>query len=81
MIVKEFSFLNIERDLKIVFAGDVSPDFGDSYERETDRMIEVSLQFTVEGFLYLPVSTNKIIKIINSEYFIDDVSINSYELS
>jgi len=71
--VKEFSFLNIERDLKVTFDGNASPEFGDPYEENTNRIIECTLNFTVDGFMYMPVSTSKIIKIIDSKYFVDTI--------
>ena len=69
--VKEFSFLNIERDLKVTFDGNANVEFGDPYEENSNRIIECTLNFTIDGFMYLPVRTSKIIKIIESNYFID----------
>jgi len=76
--VKEFSFLNIERDLKVTMTGGISPNF-DPFEQteENRRFIEVQLEFTVEGFMYLPISTTKIIKFIDSQYFIKSDTIEN----
>jgi hypothetical protein len=71
MRVKEFSFLNIERDLKVIFDGNVNIEYGDPYEENQNRVIECTLNFTINGFMYLPVRTSKIIKIVESQYFID----------
>jgi hypothetical protein len=69
--VKDFSFLNIERDLKVTFDGNVNIEFNDPYEENSNRIIDCTLVFNIEGFLYNPVRTSKIIKIIESNYFID----------
>lgn len=81
--VKEFSFLNIERDLRVLMGGGISPDF-DPFDQTEDshRTINVNIDFTVEGFMYLPISTTKIIKFIDSQYFVDDnILIDSYSTS
>jgi len=80
--VKEFSFLNIERDLKVTMGGGVSPDF-DPFEQneETRRIINASIDFTVEGFMYLPISSTKIIKFIDSQYFVNNTVTDSYSTS
>lgn len=69
--VKEFSFLNIERDLKVTLAS-VSPEFIDDQTDSDRRFVNGTLSLVVEGFLYRPLSTQKIIKQINSRYFIDE---------
>lgn len=72
--VKEFSFLNVERDLPVSIGGiplDFSTDMG-----ETDqRQINASLDLTVEAFMYRPWTYSKIIKVINSRYYINTVTV------
>lgn len=71
MRVKEFSFLNIERDLEVMFNGDASLDLAPEFaENETD-MYETQLGFTVKGWMYYPTFTSEVIKIINSKYYVD----------
>lgn len=72
--LKEFSFLNVERDLKVSFEGDVSPNMPDEVESESIRELRSELRFTVQGMMYYPVSSTKIIKSIESRYFVDTVS-------
>ena len=83
--VKEFSFLDIERDLKVQLQGGATPNF-DPFDQgeENRRMIDVQLEFSVEGFMYLPISETSVIKYIDSEYFInnnDAVLVDSYSIS
>jgi len=80
--VKEFSFLDIERDLKVLMTGGANPEF-DPFDQGEDnrRIIDVQLDFSVEGFMYLPISNTKIIKIIDSDYFIDNALVDNYSTS
>lgn len=76
--VKEFSFLNIERDLPVSL-GSVTPEFIDEMSNPDRREVNATLSFNIEAFLYRPWSASKIIKIINSKYFIG--SVPSYDTS
>ena len=70
--VKEFSFLNLERDIKITILG-TTPDFmKDQMLDEERRTLSITVQFEVEAFLYRPFFPVGIIKKINSEYIIRD---------
>lgn len=66
--VKEFSFLNIERDLNVRLDG-ISQDFLNEQTEDSKRYCNGVLNLTVEGFLYKPFETSKIIKTINTRYF------------
>jgi len=81
--VKEFSFLDIERDLKVQFGGNATPNFEPfDQSEESRRIIDIQLDFTVEGFMYLPISSEKVIKFIDSKYFINNTTlIDSYSTS
>jgi len=65
--VKEFSFLNVERDLPVILDG-VSPEFIDDEQASDSRYVNASINFTVKGFMYRPVVHSKMIKYINSKY-------------
>jgi hypothetical protein len=80
--VKEFSFLDIERDLKVLMTGGADPEF-DPFDQgeENRRIITTQLTFSVEGFMYLPISNTKIIKYIDSKYFIDTALVDNYSTS
>lgn len=65
--VKEFSFLNVERDLPVTLEG-VGYDFIDDETAPDTRFVNATLNITVKGYMYRPVITSKIIKYINSKY-------------
>jgi len=72
--VKEFSFLNVERDLKVTMPG-VVPEFVSSEISDDERRyINATLDLTVESWMYRPFEYSKIIKVINSKYFVVDSS-------
>lgn len=72
--VKEFSFLNIERDLPVSMDG-VNPDFSDDMTENDSRHVNASINLTVEGWMYRPVVQSKVIKIINSNYYNYDTGV------
>ena len=76
--VKEFSFLNIERNLPVSMDG-VNPDFTDDQSESDSKFVNASINFTVEGWQYRPILQSAgIIKVINSKYLlINDVGIDS----
>lgn len=65
--VKEFSFLNVERDLPVTLEG-VGYDFIDDENAPDTRFVNATLNLVVKGYMYRPVVTSKIIKYINSKY-------------
>jgi len=72
--VKEFSFLNIERDLKVTMTG-VVPEFVSNEISETDkRYVNATIDLTVESWQYRPFEYGKIIKFINSKYIVNTQS-------
>ncbi len=72
--VKEFSFLNIERDLRVTMPG-VNPEFM-SPEMSDDerRQVNGTMDLTVEAWMYRPFERSNIIKTIQSRYFVVDSS-------
>jgi len=70
--VKEFSFLNVERDLP-VYIESVTPEFVDDMGEQDSREVNAAIIFRVEAFMYRPFSQSKVIKIIQSRYFIGGV--------
>jgi len=78
--VKEFSFLNIERDLPVTING-VNPEFISPEIIDTERRyVNGTIDLTVEGWQYRPFEYGKIIKSIHSKYFVVDAS-NDYGIS
>jgi len=72
--VKEFSFLNIERDLQVTMDG-VNPEFVDDMGESDTKFVNASINLTVKGWAYRKYLTSKIIKIINTKYFRQDTGI------
>jgi len=67
--VKEFSFLNIERNLKVRLEG-VSQDFLTEVTEDGISYVRGQLQLSVEAFLMVPELTNaKLIKEIRTRYY------------
>lgn len=72
--VKEFSFLNIDRDLKVTMPG-VVPEFVSNEISDNERRyINATMDLTVEAWMYRPFEYSKIIKVINTKYFVVDSS-------
>ena len=72
--VKEFSFLTIERDLPVILES-TTVEFIEPQSDDETRQINGTVSLKVEGHLYRPVDSAKIIKIINTDYFVNaDVS-------
>lgn len=69
--VKEFSFLNIERDLPVKITN-IGLDFSEDLNAEDKRYTNGTIGLNVEGWMYRPWSKAKIIKFINSSYYIGD---------
>jgi len=67
--VKEFLFLNIERDLPTKLET-INLDFTNSMDQESMREVNANLDFTVEGWMYKPVTSAALVKIINSDLFV-----------
>lgn len=66
--VKEFNFLNVERDLPVSLEG-VNLDFPTDMTEDTMRQVNATLDFRVEGWQYKPVSIGKLVQRIDSQYF------------
>lgn len=72
--VKEFSFLNIERDLPVKMDG-VNPEFvGDEGENDT-KFVNATINLTVEGWAYRKFAYSKVINVINKKYIRNDTGI------
>lgn len=72
--VKEFSFLNVERDLKVTMPG-VVPEFVSNEISDDERKyVNATLDLTVEAWMYRPFEYSKVIKVIQSKYFVIDAS-------
>ena len=72
--VKEFSFLNIERDLQVSMDG-VNPEFVDDMGESDTKFVNASINLTVKGWAYRKFLYSKIIKVINTKYVIQNNSV------
>jgi len=70
--VKEFSFLNIERDLPVSIDG-VNPEFVDDMDENETKFVNASINLTVEGWAYRRFLYSKVIKFINRKYYLHDI--------
>jgi hypothetical protein len=77
--VKEFSFLNIERQLPVIL-NDVAPDWTNELDTNGQRMINGTINFTIEGWVYRPISTAKMVKVIKTKFYVGNDTVN-HEIS
>jgi hypothetical protein len=68
--VKEFSTLNIERNLKVTIEG-VTPDFLEVQEENQKRYVNGQINLSVNAYMYRPTTNAAIIKEIQSRYYIN----------
>jgi len=68
--VKEFPFLNIERDLPVQLEGGVNYEFSDDLSTEEMRFVNASIDFRVEGWAYKEPTSAALVKVIQSRYFV-----------
>jgi len=69
--VKEFSFLNIERDLPVSIDG-VNPEFVDDMDENETKFVNATINLTIEGWSYRKFLYSKVIKYINRKYYLQD---------
>jgi len=67
--VKEFIFLNVERDLPVLMGG-ITPNFTDTLEVGDKRKVDGDIELKIQGWMYRPIDATKIIKQINSKFII-----------
>lgn len=67
--VKEFSFLNLERDLKVTLMS-VTPELVEEIDETNTRSINGTLLFKVDAYMFRPLDHAKLIKKIDSKYFV-----------
>jgi len=72
--VKEFSFLNIERDLRVTMPGVTSEFISPEMSDDDRRLVNGTMDLTVEAWQFRPFERSKIIKVIKSQYFVVDSS-------
>lgn len=73
--VKEFSFLNLHRDIKVTMVG-CTTEFDDDMGNADVKYSNATLNFTAEAWLYRPITSAAMIKFINSKYYINTLEDN-----
>ena len=80
--VKEFSFLDVERELPVILDG-IVPEFIDDESAPDTRYVNASMNLTVRAYMYRPIVVSKAIKYINSKYInqTTNVTMEAYSTS
>lgn len=78
--LKEFDFLNIERNLRVSLDS-TSLEYPAEMGEEESRYMNAKMTFTVAGYLYRPMSYSKVIKYIKKDYFYDNVNVEQFSTS
>lgn len=66
--VKEFSFMSLERDLRVTLES-VVPEFSEDIDETNTRVTNGTLTFKIDAYMYRPIDNSKIIKVIDAKYF------------
>jgi len=69
--VNEISELNISRNITVTL-NSTDLEIDSEYDDQSERTLMASMNFTLKGFLYKPISDSAIIKIINTKFVDED---------
>lgn len=78
--IKEFDFLNIERNLRVSLDS-TSLEYPVEMGEEDSRYMNAKITFTVAGYIYRPISYAKVIKYIKKDYFYDNINAEQFSTS
>lgn len=78
--IKEFEFLNLERDLRVMLDG-TTLEYPQEMGEEQYRYFNGKISFTIHGYMYRPIDYSKVIKIINTNYIYDAFNVERYSTS
>lgn len=78
--IKEFEFLNLERDLRVKL-DTTTIEYPTEMGEEESRYFNGSLSFTVDALMYRPIDYAKIIKFVNVNYRYDLVNAETFHTS
>ena len=73
LAISEFSFLNIKRDLPVIISS-VTNKWSEELEVNEYRKIDAAITLVVEAFLYRPITTAKVVKVIKTRFWIGNSS-------
>lgn len=78
--IKEFDFLNLERNLGVYLEG-VSMDYPKEMSEEESRYYNATINLNIHGYLYRPIDSGKIIKFIKTKYIYDKKNAETFSTS
>jgi hypothetical protein len=78
--IKEFDFLNLERNLKVLQSG-VTLDYPQEMGEEEYRYMNAKIQLVVNGYMYRPISYTSVIKYIKKDYYYDAINAERFSTS
>lgn len=78
--IKEFDFLNLERNLRVSMDG-VSMDYPKEMSEEESRYFNSTITLNVNAYLYRPIDMGKVIKFVKTRYFYDKKNAETYSTS
>jgi hypothetical protein len=78
--IKEFDFLNLERDLRVEM-NSVDIEYPQTMSEEEYRYYIGKISFTVYTYMYRPLDYSGIIKFINSKYYYDEYNKETFSTS
>jgi hypothetical protein len=80
LAIKEFEFLNLERNIAVYLDG-ISMDYPKEMSEEESRYFNATLTFNVHGYMYRPIDYAKVIKFIKTQYIYQGTMSENYSTS
>jgi hypothetical protein len=78
--VKEFEFLNLERNLAVYLEG-TNMDYPKEMGEEESRYFNSTINLNVHGYMYRPIDYAKVIKYIKTSYIYDRINAETFTTS
>lgn len=78
--IKEFEFLNLERNIAVHLEG-VNMEYPKEMSEDESRYFNSTISFNVHGYMYRPIDYQKIIKFIKVNYLYDGYNSEFYDTS
>lgn len=74
--MKEFVFLNIARDIRLELSPSIDIDYPEEIDEKSSREFKTRLTLTAKAWLYKPISSVSMIRVINSKYYINSIDVS-----
>ena len=78
--VKEFDFLNLERNLAVYLEG-TNMEYPKEMSEEESRYFNATISLNVHGYMYRPIDMAKVIKYIKKTYYYDNNNAERFSTS